>query len=228
MGRISSVEEWQRMMNSYGASIWPAQIVFFAAAIALVALAMLKPGKIWDILIKLYFTVSYAWNAILFFLIHARGLTGSIYGNVLYCVIFMLVSVLFAVDIFRRRMTFSLPGTTWRKYTTMVLFILVFCYPLVGALLGHSVTRLLFPGAVGCPTTALALVLLSTALPRVDRTIYIVLLVFAIPATPFLQIARYGVYEDGIMLISGVYALVMLVLYRKNRADHAVDAGTVS
>ena len=217
MGSISSVEEWRRMMHDYGASIWPAQIVFFVAAIVLVALAMLKPGRLWDTLIKLYFTVSYAWNAILFFLIHARGLTGSIYGNALYCAIFMLVSALFAVDIFRRRMSFSLPEAGWRKYATVVLFIFVFCYPLVGALLGHPVARLLFPGAVGCPTTALALVLLSTALPRVDRTVYIVLLVFAIPATPFLQIARYGVYEDGIMLISGIYALVMLVLLRKKR-----------
>lgn len=217
MERMISPEEWRRIMSGYGASIWPAQIVFFAVAIVLVALTMLKPGRVWDILIKLYFTVSFAWNAILFFLIHARGLTGSLYGNVLYFALFMLVSALFAVDIFRRRMSFSLPGERWKKCTTVILVVLVFCYPLIGTLIDHPVTRLLFPGTVGCPTTALALVLLSTSLPRVNRTIYIILLVFAIPATPFLQIARYGVYEDGIMLISGIYALVMLVIYRKNQ-----------
>ncbi|MBN2324481.1 MAG: hypothetical protein JXQ30_12155 [Spirochaetes bacterium] len=222
MGKMISVEEWRRIMNGYGASIWPAQIVFFAAAIVLVALAMLKPGRIWDVLIKLYFTVSFAWNGIMFYLIHARGLTGSVYGNALYCAIFMLVSVLFAVDIFRRRMSFSLPRARWRKFATVVLLFLIFCYPLIGKLLGHPATRLLFPGAIGCPTTALALVLLTTSLPRVDRTVYIILLVFAIPATPFLQIARYGVYEDGIMLVSGIYALVMLILYRKNRPARAV------
>lgn len=217
-----SIEEWRRIMNGYGASIWPAQIVFFAVAIVLAALTMLKPGRVQDILIKLYLAVSFAWNGIMFFLIHARGLTGSLYGNFLYCAIFMLVSALFAVDIFRRRMSFSLPSTRWQKHATIVLLVLVFCYPLVGKFLGHPATRLLFPGTVGCPTTALALVLMTTSLPRVDRTAYIVLLFFAIPATPFLQIARYGVYEDGIMLGSGIYALILLILYWKKQPNHTI------
>lgn len=222
MKQMISVEEWRRIMNGYGASIWPAQIVFFAVAIVLVVLTILKPGRVQDILIKLYLTVSFAWNGIVFFLIHARGLTGSLYGNLLYCAIFMLVSALFAVDIFRRRMSFSLPPARTQKCATIVLLVLIFCYPLIGKLLGHPTTRLLFPGAVGCPTTALTLVLLTTSLPRVDRTAYIVLLFFAIPATPFLQIARYGVYEDGIMLVSGIYALIMLILYWRKRPAHAM------
>jgi hypothetical protein len=222
MRQMISIEEWRRIMNGYGASIWPAQIVFFAVAIVLAVLTMLKPGRVPDILIKLYLTVSFAWNGIMFYLIHARGLTGSLYGNFLYCAIFMLVSALFAVDIFRHRMSFSLPQARWQKHATIVLLVLTFCYPLIGKLLGHPATRLLFPGAIGCPTTALALVLLTTSLPRVDRTAYIVLLIFAIPATPFLQIARYGVYEDGIMLGSGIYALIMLILYWKKQPNHTI------
>jgi hypothetical protein len=35
--------------------------------------------------------------------------------------------------------------------------------------------------------------------------------VCAIPFTPFFQIARYGVYEDSILLASGVYALALLI-----------------
>jgi hypothetical protein len=220
--QMISIEEWRRIMNGYGESIWPAQIVFFAVAIVFTVLTMLKPGRIQDILIKLYLTISFAWNGIVFYLINARGLTGSIYGNLLYCAIFMLVSTLFAVDIFRRRMSFSLPSARWQKYVTIVLLFLVFCYPLIGIFLGHPATRLLFPGAIGCPTTALALILLTTSLPRVNRPVYIVLLFFAIPATPFLQIARYGVYEDSIMLCSGIYALIMLILYWKKHPNRAV------
>jgi hypothetical protein len=220
--RMISIEEWRRIMNGYGASIWPAQIVFFAVAIVLTAFTMLKSGRVQDILIKLYLAVSFAWNGIMFYLIHARELTGSLYGNFLYCAIFMLVSALFAVDIFRRRMSFSLPSARWQKYATIALLVLTFCYPLIGKFLNHPTTRLLFPGTIGCPTTALALVLLTTSLPRVDRTVYIVLLFFAIPATPFLQIARYGVYEDGIMLGSGIYALIMLILYWKKQPDHTI------
>jgi hypothetical protein len=220
--QMISIEEWRRVINSYGVSIWPAQIVFFVVAIVLTVLTMLKPGRAQDILIKLFLTVSFAWNGIVFYLIYARGLTGSIYGNFLYCAIFMLVSALFAVDIFRSRMSFSLPSARWQKYATIALLFLIFCYPLIGIFLGHPATRLLFPGTIGCPTTALALILLTTSLPRVDRLVYIVLLFFAIPATPFLQIARYGVYEDSIMLASGIYALILLILYWKKRPNRAI------
>ena len=53
------------------------------------------------------------------------------------------------------------------------------------------------------------------ALPHVDKTIYILLLLCAIPFTPFVQIARYGVYEDIILLATGVYSLVLLSRYWK-------------
>jgi hypothetical protein len=58
---------------------------------------------------------------------------------------------------------------------------------------------------------ALSLLLLTTALPQVDRVIYILLLICAIPFTPFVQIARYGVYEDTILFATGIYSLVLLV-----------------
>jgi hypothetical protein len=76
---------------------------------------------------------------------------------------------------------------------------------------GHGLASLIMPGTFPCPTTALALVLLTTALPQVDRIIYILLLVCAIPFTPFVQIARYGVYEDSILLATGIYALALLL-----------------
>jgi hypothetical protein len=54
---------------------------------------------------------------------------------------------------------------------------------------------------------------LSIALPRVDKTAYFLLLVWAIPFPLFIQIPRYGVYEDAIMFLSGLYSLTMLVKY---------------
>jgi hypothetical protein len=73
------------------------------------------------------------------------------------------------------------------------------------------------PGTLPCPTTALALVLLTTALPGVDKIIYFILLFWAIPFPPFIQIPKYGVYEDGIMLGVGIYGLIMLVTNWRTR-----------
>jgi hypothetical protein len=80
---------------------------------------------------------------------------------------------------------------------------------------GHGFTSLIIPGTFPCPTIALGLLLLTIALPQVDKIIYILLLFCAIPFTPFVQILKYGVYEDVILFTSGVYSLILLLRYWK-------------
>jgi hypothetical protein len=122
---------------------------------------------------------------------------------------------LFAVDLFRQKMQFSLPPSGWRSYVTVVLLVLVFCSPLFSLALGRSSASLVIPGTIPCPTTALALLVLTTALPRVDKIAYILLLLWAIPFPPLTNVPIYGVYEDTIMFFCGVYSLIVLVRYWK-------------
>jgi hypothetical protein len=207
--------EFWRIMEAYGAQIVPAQIVFYVAGILFTGWLLLKPGKVQSLLAKLYLSIAFAWNGVVFFWTLARGIAGDSYGNYFVGSMFMVVSLLFAVDLFRQQMQFSFPTAGWRKWATLALMLLVFCYPLFGVALGHSFTGLIVPGTFPCPTTALGLLLLTTALPQVDKVIYVLLLFFAIPSTPFIQIRRYGVYEDVILLAAGVYSLVLLVRHRK-------------
>jgi hypothetical protein len=93
--------------------------------------------------------------------------------------------------------------------------LVVLCYPLFSMAFGHRFPRVIIPGTYPCPTTALGLLLLTMALPRVDKIVYILLLFWAIVFPPFIQIPKYGVYEDGIMLLVGLYSLVMLVKHWK-------------
>jgi hypothetical protein len=207
---IAKDDFWQ-VMEAYGAQIRPAQIVFYIAAILLVGWLFLKPGKIQTLFAKLYLSMAFAWNGIAFYFVLARGMASDSYGNYVFGSVFIIVALLFAVDVFRHKMEFSLPTVGWQKYATWVLTLLVFCYPLFGMALGHSLTSLIIPGTFPCPTTALGLLLLTMALPQVDKTIYLLLLICAIPFTPFVQIARYGVYEDTILFATGVYSLVLLL-----------------
>jgi uncharacterized membrane protein YtjA (UPF0391 family) len=204
-------EEFWRVLESYGAGIMPAQFVFYIAAVLMVVWCALGSGRRPTLFAKAFLAVAFAWNGIVFYLTLGRGMAGGSHGNYIFGVIFIIVSVLFAVDLFRGRMQFAMPPGGWQRYATLVLMLLVFCYPVFGILLGHSLTSLIMPGTFPCPTAALALLLLTTALPQIDRTIYLLLLLCAIPFTPFFQIARYGVYEDSILLASGIYALVLLV-----------------
>jgi hypothetical protein len=210
-----SAEEWWSIIGAYGLKIWPAQIMFYIVAILLIEWLLLKPGSVQTRFIKLYLAIAFAWNGVVFFLILARDITGGGYGNYLFGSIFIVVAVLFAVDLFRQRMQFSPPTAGWHAYVFWVLMFLVFCYPLVGIAFGHHSTSLIMPGTFPCPTTALGLLMLTTVLPRVDKIAYILLLFWAIPFPPFIQIPRYGVYEDAIMFAIGVYSLFLLVRYWK-------------
>jgi hypothetical protein len=206
-----SRDEFWRIMESYGAGIRPVQIVFYIAGTLVVGWLFLKPGRLQTFLVKLYLSLAFVWTGISFYFVLARDMAGDSYGNYVFGSVFIIVSVLFAVDLFRQRMQFSLPTVGWQKYATLALMLLVFCYPLFGVALGHGFTSLIMPGTFPCPTTALGLLLLTMALPQVNKVIYILLLICAIPFTPFVQIARYGVYEDVILFATGIYSLALLL-----------------
>lgn len=208
--------EWWSIMEAYGARIWPAQMVFFIVAVVLIAWVFVKPDRVSNTLVKLYLILAFAWIGIVFFLILARGVSGK--GNYLFGPLFIAVSMLLAVDLHGQRMQFCLPEVPWQRYSTLVLMLAVFCYPLFGMVLGHRFPRLITAGTFPCPTTALGLLLLTTALPRVDKVAYILLLLWAIPFPPFIQIPKYGVYEDAIMFVVGIYSLIMLVTHWKERS----------
>ena len=208
-------QEWWSIIEAYGARIWPAQIVFYIVALLLMAWLLFKPGRIQSTCTKLYLTIAFAWIGIVFFLILAKDITGHSYGNYCFGSLFIIVSILFAVDLFRQKMQFSLPPSGWRTYATVVLLILVFCQPLFSIALGRSSASLVMPGTIPCPTTALGLLVLTTALPRVDKIAYILLLLWAIPFPPLINLPKYGVYEDTIMFFCGVYSLIVLVRYWK-------------
>jgi hypothetical protein len=205
-------EKWWRIVEAYLARIWPAQIIFYVVAMLLTGWLLLKPGRVQSRLTKLYLSIAFAWNGVMFFIVLAPGITGDSYGNYLFGTLFTVVALLFAVDLFRQRMEFLPPTHGWRAYATWTMIGLVLCYPLIGLALGHELTSLIVPGTMPCPTTAFALILLTTALPRVDRVAYVLLLLWAIPLPPFIQIPKYGVYEDAVMFASGVYSLILLLL----------------
>ncbi len=199
--------EWWGILGAYGGAVWPAQAVFFLAGLVFTAFVFRSRKPIASVLMKLYLAFSFGWISLVFFFTLGKGLAGSVFFGAL----FMAVAILFAVDLFRRRMDFHLPEVTSQKRLTLGLTAAVFCYPLISIALGRPLQETIVPGTLPCPTTALALVLLTTSLPRVDKVLYIFLLFWAIPFAPFIQIPRYGVYEDIIMFGAGICALVMLV-----------------
>ena len=200
-------EKWWGIIGAYGSSIWPAQIISIIIAIALVIYLFVTHGKNANLLMKIYLSFSFAWIGIIFFMIQGKGLA----GNYFFGTLFTVVAILFVLDIYGKKMEFCLPQVKWQKYLTIFLMLVVLCYPLFGMALGHYFPKLIIIGTHPCPTAAFAVLLLTTALPRVNRVIYGILLFWAVPFPIFIQIPKFGVYEDSIMLGIGIYGLIMLI-----------------
>ena len=219
---LLSAQEFWEIMGSYGARVWPAQVVFLVAAVLLVLLVFLKPGDIADILIKLYLAVSCLWAGIVFFFIFGKGIP----GYYVFASLFIIAGILFGVDLFRRKMAFRLPRLGWHRSLTVVLTLIVLCYPILSIVFGHHFPRVIVLGVFPCPTTALALVLLTIAVPRGDRILYSIFLFWAVAFPPFLQLTRWGVYEDTIMFGIGIYSLVLLVKNWQEKSPQSTEAST--
>ena len=201
------VEKWWGIIGAYGSSIWPAQIISITIAIALVIYLFVTPGKNSNLLMKIYLSFSFAWIGIVFFVVQGKGLA----GNYFFGILFTVVAILFVLDIYRKKMEFCLPQAKWHKYLTVFFMLVILFYPLFGMAFGHYFPKLIIVGTHPCPTAAFGLLLLTTALPRVNRIIYGILLFWAVPFPIFIQIPKFGVYEDSIMLGLGIYGLVMLI-----------------
>lgn len=111
-------DEFWRVMEAYGAGIRSAQIVFYIAGILFIGWLLLKPGRLQTLLAKLHLSIAFAWNGIVFYFVFARDMAGGSYGNYVFGCVFIIVSVLFAVDLFRQKMQFSIATVGWQKYAT--------------------------------------------------------------------------------------------------------------
>jgi len=199
-------ENWWSISERYNNAIFPVQIVIMVIGVILTYFLFAKPNTRTNNLMKAYLAFTFAWNGIVFFLIFGKELPGTFLGAPL----FIITPVLFAVDIFTKKTEFKLPNARWHKYLTIFWVLCAFLYPLIGLPLGHLYPRSCMFGVFPCPTTVFALALLAAAIPKVDKKVYTLLLIWALPSVG----KCFGVldlYEDCVLFVAGVYGLIMLV-----------------
>ena len=210
-----ATEDWWNVLISYNESIMPFQFIWAGIALILTIWFFIKPGKITNILLKVYFILSFAFISIIFFAIKGQELPAFI-GQ---AICFGSLAILLAIDLKFNKFQFTKPEKLAPKIVMLVSLVLVFLYPIFGMILGHIYPRMIILGTFPCPTTALAIVFATASLSKVEikwqsiglLTIWILLLVWAIPFPIAIQIPQFGAYEDSIMLLIGIYGLIMLI-----------------
>jgi hypothetical protein len=204
-----SKDEWWTIINQYNSNLYPIQLVF--ALIILIALIInIYNENEWKYRI-IYFllSLSFLWISVSFFLVFGKGVAGDTYGNYFFSIVFILLSFLFLRKVFIKGYVIQLS-----IYNKILILIIFFLYPLIGIFLKRPIMDLIFAGTMPCPTVAIACILVSFEKRKLNL-IDILLLFWAIPMTPFLQVVKYGVYEDMIMFCSGIYLIVMRIIQKK-------------
>jgi hypothetical protein len=207
---VFNAEKWWDQVRAYNEAIFPTQIVLLVAAIVLTYFVFFKPGPKINRLMKVYLSLTFAWNGLVFFWIFGQELPGKFLGIPL----FILLAILTAWDLRANKIELKIPEAAWQKVFTCFLVICSFLYPLIGYALGHSYPKACTFGAMPCPTTVFALALLAAAIPKVDKKIYILLLLWALPAFGKC-LGAMDLYEDCTLFWTGVYALIMLIIHWK-------------
>ena len=200
-----STEAFWTQVGAYNEATWPVQIVMIVAALYLAVRVCVKPGPKTDVWMKAFLAFAFAWNGILFFLVFLRNPISMAIGTPL----FVIVSVLFVVDIFARRTHFRLPEGKWMRRFTIGWMLLAFLYPLIGWPLDHVYPRVLLP-TFPCPLTVFATALVAAAVPNVDRKVFVALLPWGLLGLPKC-FGALDCYEDCVLFAGGVYGLVVLI-----------------
>ena len=203
--------EWWAVLQNYNLTIFPTQIVFYMLAVAMLVVFFTQQETIANRVIKGGFALAFGWIGVVFFLLLGQEL--PTYKPQAF--LFLSLSVLFAMDSFTSTYRFSMPRAGWRKTLTLAGFGLVMAYPLLAIILGRSASQWIIPGTFPCPTVGLVLIFMATTFPAKHRWLYLLtmglLLLWAIPFPIMIQLPKYGVYEDGIMLLTGLYSFGMLI-----------------
>jgi hypothetical protein len=202
---MMTTEEFWNQLGAYNAATWPVQIAWLVVAIMLTYLVFARRTAWANMAMKVLLSFTFAWNGVIFFFVFSDGPVYDFFFGPL----FIVVAILFAVDIFVNRMKFKLPDRGWRRYATLFWVLLWLFYPPVGVALGRNFPRVCTP-MNPCPSTVFAIALAVAALPEVDKKAYIMLLPWALMGLPKC-LGVYECYEDCILFGAGVYGLVMLI-----------------
>jgi hypothetical protein len=228
---IYAVRPWQgatplnQFLAAFGradTTAWPMQIVWYAAAVAIVGLA-LWPARRWSSpLICALAAAYFAWIGIGYF----AWLSPGIGMSGVWAAVFTLQAVLLVVAGVARRDLVIRPR--WDLSSGLGAVFIAYAligYPLVGVLSGHALRVVPTFGVSPCATVAFFFGLLLWAVPPAPTYLLLVPLAWALTAAP--PNMATGVAADIGMLVAALIA-TGLIIWRDRASGpawHTVTAG---
>jgi len=202
---LKTADDFWNVIGLYNSQTIYYQIALIVIGIFIVGLLYFKKSDIARALLNMYFSFSFAWIGAIFFLANDKSTIGLFFAAPL----FIALSILFMIDVFRKKNHYSFPKDKLKKKLSFISIIIFLLYPAISILIGHrypEITTLIMP----CPLTVFAIIMLSMSIPKINRYIYILLLIWAITGLP--KIFMFNVPEDILLFISGLVGIFLLVI----------------
>jgi hypothetical protein len=204
--------------SAYNSDWLIANILLWLLLVIATVAVLIRPGnERGNTAIKGILALIFLWNGIVFFFSYMTQ--SALAGGIPIAI----AGVLFAADVIRKKIHIVLPESGWLRYATLAWAVWALgLYTLVGWLTGHP-----YPGGplpvAPCPTTILAIALLSTSLStlKTDRalfTLLFALLLWWAFFAGFFAPVFYGFYLDLTLLAAGIFGLWMLATHWRSPA----------
>jgi predicted pyridoxine 5'-phosphate oxidase superfamily flavin-nucleotide-binding protein len=203
-----SKTEWWEVIATYNESIYPLQWVGLLVLISITLYLMYGKEEKANLIIKASLFIMNAFIGIRFFFT-SEGFPLPL--RISQGMLFVSIALLIGLDLKMNKLQFQFPRNGWKKILFIIGMVVMMIYPFVGGLSGKEMSYWIVPGTLPCPTTAYALLLFITAKKRENRLLFLLLLIWAIPFPPLVQLPKYQVYEDSIMFLLGLIALPLFI-----------------
>jgi hypothetical protein len=125
---MASTTTFKSQVTAYNETFWPVSVAMVLAAVYLTYRVFWRPGARTDLWIKLFLSTAFAWNGIVFLMVYLKNPVSMFTGAPL----FIIASLLCAIDVRTRKTQFRAPEATWKKAMTAFWIVLVFLYPVLG------------------------------------------------------------------------------------------------
>ena len=208
---MMTTEAFWHQLGSFNATTWPVQAIWLCITLFVTYLIFTKPSPGASLSMKILLTFAFAWNGIAFFLVTCDGAVHTFF----FAPLFLVVALLFAIDIFTQQTQFKWPDVGWKRYATLLWLLAWLGYPLVGMALGRNFPELCLP-MNPCPLTVFAIAWMAAAIPQIDLKAYLMLLPWGLLGLPKC-LGAYQCYEDCLLFAAGVYGAVMISIHWKKK-----------
>lgn len=207
VNQLMSIAEFWKQIGSFNQDFAWLHLTWIIISLGLVFWVFRRGCKPAGTSMKIFLSLTFLINGPLFFIVYGGANSAR---NYVFSALFILVSLLFLLDVFRNKIAFRLPEQPGLRVATILGLLSVYTYPLFGMLLGRGFPNLCMP-MDPCPSTVFAIFMVSGAYPSLDRKVLLALLPWGLMGLPK-ALGAYDCYEDAFLFLAGMYGLIFLIV----------------